>query len=504
MEADIDVLKGIFDSTFSYNSYIKKSISEFIDDLIKSENIIGNNQTGDFIKSELDKIHNPELNLTKSEQEAFEALYSEKKSDDDATSLEKAVVNKDIDTEDFTSPEEALIDQYGQDVFQKYLDTLDLRATKDQSAETKTLEKAILLNYFSDALRKHHVISTKNPEIKSCKTPSGSWNYAADSFVGCHTLGVNSDSFSTSKNAKALLGVLGDGVTFAFSPEELKGRNPSTVVDFDKDTKDANLRRFGGHNIARTVTNAISNFNFNSFHGSTKVQEEKSTNLKSYTSVITALKKIAEDTNFKADPTSGLGILEQYSNYLETSGKAEEKPELTEILNDNKARLIFTALAPIIFIKDAVGKELRETYKDFRKTLLANMTLNYSLDLEDKIVQVQIGDADTACYDATGNKINPEFNFTVNAPLDLVMDGSQLAALLYPPPNSDFSLSPAFKTVVKIYDKKDVDKIALELLKIQTPKHFQKHYQLISKRLFVSLQLLYHFIMVKKILMTRQ
>ena len=47
------------------------------------------------------------------------------------------------------------------------------------------------------------------------------------------------------------------------------------------------------------------NFNFNSFHGSTKVQEEKSTNLKSYTSVITALKKIAEDTNFKADPTSG-------------------------------------------------------------------------------------------------------------------------------------------------------------------------------------------------------
>lgn len=471
VSADQEVLKRILNSTFSYNSYIEKSILKFTDSLIKGE-YIHNSPVGDFLESELDKIYNPELSLTQAEQDAFAAfgrLNHGKEDDLDATDLEIHGTDVIGAAEEPASSEasstvisekEELINQYGQTTYQKYLDTLDLRATKDQSSETKSFEKAILLNYFSDALRKHHIISTKNPEIKSCETPSGSWNYAADSFVGFHTLGVNSDAFSASKNSTALLGVIGDGVTHAFSTEELNGHSPIDVVKFYKDTCDANLRRFGGHNIARTVTNAISNFDFDSFHGSTKVKEEKPTNLQPYTSVIKALKKIANDTKFKADGESDLGILEQYSNYLEAKGKTEEKSKLTEILNDNKARLIFTALAPIIFIQDKVGEELKKTYKDFPETLLANMTLNYSLELEDKIVQVQIGDADTACYDAKGNKIDPEFNFTINAPIELAMERSQLAALLYPSPNSDFSLFPALDTVVKIYDKKDVDKIA--------------------------------------------
>lgn len=421
----------------SPEAYITEALMTYMDQIIRKDIILGD-KPGDEMAEKLDDLYNSESVVSEKEK----ALIEEANSYDPADTVP-------IDMG------EALKAHLRVDASKKFI-------TRDE--KTKSFEKAMFLGLFNDVTRLQKSQNPNNLILKELTTPSGSsWNYLGDSFVGGHTLAVNSDSYKINNGSNNLLGVIADGVTTSVG----------TAMDY-----------FGGHNLSKLLTQNIQNFNFQSFETSDLETRSKdnlnSEELEAWTKISESIIDFFSElhaANFKHNPQEN--FFDEVTEFLEQAGK----PNSAKAIQEKGLQNTITAMAPFYGIVKELSTKLKDAYPKLDQPIGLASTLQYAVELGDKIVTVKLGDSDVSCYGVDGKKLDPESKFIQRDTCSEKLEGSYLRPSNYMGINlnkdadlEEISFPPIVvnkdgnvyannyylgELSVSIYDKKVVDQVMI-------------------------------------------
>jgi hypothetical protein len=443
---DKDVFHKIISETFQ-NSYLEKSLLNFIGEIITH-----GQTTGEELVQKVDALYKEPITLTTEELNFFDKVNA--KVSDDTT----------------LSPEESRI-------MTKHMNSQNSKKLTKLDERSKTLEKTIILNMLNDALRKNQQIH--NPKFKELKLSNSTWSYAADSFVGYHTLGVNSDAFKVNPKSKHLLGVLADGVTFAI-PDSLKTHyknlnKENELYDCYSQASLDYLKTFTAHNFANTLTETVAEFPFERFVDDNYTQidtnklndGQRDLRKQISTDVFGFFKQVHRD-GFSYEPSSSKDFISQYKDFLCQQGRKDE----CAVFDDIDLRNVLAAAAPLYVIKDKLNELFAPKYQGLNQDISGASTLVYAVELGDKIAAVKISDSDIACYDKDGQKLIPQKSYLQDngektyATINLDSD-QKITSLTFPRQAELTQLEKAnpklknYRFEISLYDKKDVDQVVM-------------------------------------------
>lgn len=424
-------------SEASPDGYLTKALMGFMNQIIRSE-VTLDDKPGDAITEKLEDLYHNKSAVSQREEELIERA-------------------NEFDPAD-TIPEDIA------EALQAHLRVETSKNFIARDDKTKSFEKAMFLGLFNDFTRLNKAQNPNNLNLKQIQTASGStWDYLGDSFVGGHTLAVNSDSYKVNNGSNNLLGVIADGVT----------TSPGTPLDY-----------FGGHNLSKILTKNVQNSNFQNFRASSKEPSSKADlqqdELRAWTHIsknIIDFFAELDQANFKYNPQEN--FFDQATQFLEETGK----PDHAKAIQEESLKDAITAMAPFYGIVKDLSSKLKESYPELERNIGLASTLQYAVELGDKIVTVKLGDSDVACYGTNGKKLKPGSKFTQE-----VIKSPSLESSLSKPNNyfgvkidqnadiREVSIPPVFvnqdgstylgnhyigELSVSVYDKKDVDQVLI-------------------------------------------
>jgi hypothetical protein len=455
------LLQNIF-FDMSTNGFLRTELLSFVDQIIRSE-VNLDTDPGNKIADKIDSLYSTEISLT----------------DED---LKNAALAESYSVYDTMPPELS-------QAAQKKYRSLQAKQLYDLDDQSKVLEKAMIMGVFNDVTRLNWLKNPNNLNPKQLATADGSWDYLADSFVGGHTLAVNSDAYKVSGSSPNLLAVLADGVSYSY-PDSVKQELLREGVYKDQEELDRDLYEnrasevnkkntglFAGSLLAKALTNKISTFKYESFidqdtpsvHMDDLTDKEDDMRIKIGTDIIGFFADL-QTQGFKYDPNQSEDFFKQSQAFIKEKGREDE----ANALNETNLRLSITALAPLYNIQDSITKELQNKYQGVTLDISAASTLNYALEIGDKIITVNLEDSDIACYDKEGEKLSTKNAYKQN-PKNLIekIDGTHVIRHSYFSVGLNrendvtaFGVSPNKKSskpglVVSVYDKTDVDSVVL-------------------------------------------